>query len=184
MKIINIFVHIFAVFAFLTVGSLMMIVSLHVLSMEDALLKVQYIYDDPWKSLQMGITGILFIFVGIILSKTLVKLIRRDDDVVLYGKWGYMTVSVRAIDDLVKKVVQKFDVVKEIKTETDVEGNNLNIIANLSVVSGWNLPELINVIQNDISSRINKMLGGGIELKLAVNVIKIIEQSNSLNVKA
>ena len=183
MKIVNVFVHIFAVFSFLTVGSLMIIVSLHVLSMEDALLKVQYIYDDPWKSLQTGVTGILFIFVGIILSKSLVKLIRRDDEVVLYGKWGYMTVSLRAIDDLVKKVLQRFDVVKEVKTETEVEGNNLKIIAHLSVVSGWNLPELIDVIQNDISGRINKMLGGGIQLELAVNVTKIIEPSNSLNVK-
>jgi len=183
MKIVNVFVYIFAAFAFLTVGSLMIIVSLHVLSMEDALLKVQYIYDDPWKSLQMGGTGVLFIFVGLILSKTLVKLIRRDDDVVLYGKWGYMTVSIRAVNDLVQKVLRKFDVIKEMKTEINVNGNKLKIIADLSVVSGWNLPELINAIQNDISGRLTKMFGGEVELELAVNVTKILELSNSLKLK-
>ena len=183
MKIVNVFVYIFAVFAFLTVGSLMIIVSLHVLSMEDALLKVQYIYDDPWKSLQMGSTGVLFIFVGLILSKTLVKLIRRDDDVVLYGKWGYMTVSIRAVNDLVQKVLRKFDVIKEMKTETNVNGNKLKIIADVTVVSGWNLPELINAIQNDISGRLTKMFGGEVELELAVNVIKILESSHTLKLK-
>lgn len=183
MKIINVFVYIFAVFAFLTVGSLMMIVSLHVLSMEDALLKVQYIYDDPWKCFQMGITGVLFIIVGLILSKTLVKLIRRDDDVVLYGKWGYMTVSIRAVNELVQKVLRKFDIIKEMKTETNVDGNKLRINADLSVVSGWNLPELINTIQSDVSSRLNKMFGGEVDLELAVNIIRILEPSTTLTLK-
>jgi len=183
MKIVNVFVYIFAVFAFLTVGSLMIIVSLHVLSMEDALLKVQYIYDDSWKSLQMGATGVLFIFIGLILSKTLVKLVRRDDDVVLYGKWGYMTVSIRAVNDLVQKVLRKFDIIKGMKTETTVNGNKLKIIADLSIVTGWNLPELINAIQSDISGRLKKMFGGEIELELAVNVTKILEPSSSLKLK-
>ena len=176
MKIVNIFVQVVSIFAFLTIGSLMIIVSLHILSMEDALLKVQEVYENPWKSFQMGMTGLLFIFVGLIFSKALVKGTRRDDDVVLYGKWGYVTVSVRAINDLVRKVLRKFDVVREVQLETDVQGNRLKIVANLSVLAGWNLPELINTIQSDLSERLNKMLGGGVELELIVNVIKIIEQ--------
>ena len=176
MKIINVFVQIFAIFAFLTVGSLMIIVSLHVLSMEDALLKVQDIYENPWKSLQMGGTGIFFIFVGLIFTKTLVKGTRRDDDVVLYGKWGHVAVSIKAIDDLVRKALRKFDVVREMQIETDVQGNRFKIVANLAVLAGWNLPELINTIQNELSERLNKMLGGGVELELIVNVIKIVEQ--------
>ena len=183
MKIFNVFVYIFAVFAFLTVGSLMLIVSFHILSMEDALLKVQYIYDESWQSFQMGLTGLLFIIVGLILSKTLVKLIRRDDDIMLYGKWGYMTVSMRAVNDLVHRVLKKFDIIREMKTETNVIGNKLKINADLSVVSGWNLPELINAVQSDISGRLNKMFGGEVELELAVNVTKILEQSSTQKLK-
>lgn len=183
MRIINVFVYVFAVFAFLTVGSLMIIVSLHVLSMEDALLKVQYIYEDPLRSLQAGATGIFFIIVGLILSKDLVKLIRHDDDVVLYGKWGYMTVSIHALNDLVHKVLRKFDVVREIQTETSADGNKLKIIVKLAVTAGWNLPELIRVVQNDISERINKMFGGEIELELSVNIVNILEQAHSLKLK-
>ena len=176
MKIVNVFVQVIAIFAFLTIGSLMIIVSLHVLTMEDALLKVQEVYDDPWQSFQMGASGVLFIFVGLIFAKSLVKRVRRDDDVVLYGKWGYVTVSIRAIDDLVRKVLRKFDIVREMQVETDVDGNRLKVVTNLSVLSGWNLPELINAIQGELSERLNKMLGGGVELELIVNVIKIVEE--------
>lgn len=175
MKLFNIFILTFTIFAFLTVGSLMMIVSLHVLTMEDALLKVQDLYDDPWKCFQTGVTGVLFIFAGLMFTKTLVKAIRRDDDVMLYGKWGYMSVSLKAIDELVKRVLRKFEVVKELRTETEVEGAKLKVVANLTVVSGWNLPQLVNTIQSDLSERLNKLLGGGIELELQVNVVKILD---------
>ncbi|MBI4372645.1 MAG: hypothetical protein HY585_02825 [Candidatus Omnitrophica bacterium] len=154
----------------------MIIVSLHVLSMEDALLKVQDIYEDPWRSFQMGTTGVFFIFVGLIFSKNLVKRTRRDDDIILYGKWGSVAVSVRAVDELIRKALRKFDVVREMHIETDVQGTRLKIVANLAVLAGWNLPELIHTIQNELSEKLNKMLGGGVELELIVNVIKIIEQ--------
>ena len=176
MKVINVFIQIFAIFAFLTIGSLMVIVSLHVLTMEDALLKIQAIYEDPWQSFQMGATGILFIFVGLIFSKFLVKGARRDDDVVLYGKWGYATVSVRAVDDLVRKILRKFDVIREVQVKTDVEASKLKITVNLSVFSGWNLPELMNTVQTELADRLNKLLGGGVELELVVNIVKIIDQ--------
>lgn len=176
MKLINLFVQVFAVFAFLTIGSLMIIVSLHVLTMEDALLKVQEIYENPWQALQMGITGIFFIFTGLIFAKALVKKARRTDDVILYGKWGYVTVSIKAIDDLVRKSLKKFDVVREMQIETDIDGNRLKVVTNLSVLAGWNLPELVNTIQNELSDRLTRMLGTGVELELIVNIIKIIEQ--------
>src|SRR3989338_5627235 len=109
MKLINIFIQIFATFAFLTIGSLMIIVSLHVLTMEDALLKVQEIYENPWQALQMGVTGIFFIFSGLIFAKGLVKKARRNDDVILYGKWGYVRFSIKAIDDLERKSLNGFN---------------------------------------------------------------------------
>ncbi len=183
MKIANVFVYAFATLAFLTVGSLMIIVSLHVLSMEDALLKVQYVYENPWQSLQMGISGIFFIITGLICSKALVKYIRRDDDVVMYGKWGYMAVSLQAMDDLVQKIIRKYDVVKKLQSDIHVEGNKMKVIAKLTVISGWNLPELINTIQTELSKKLNKMLGGGVELELDVNVNKIIDSDSHIKLK-
>ena len=183
MKAVQLFVQLFAIFAFLTIGSLMIIVSFHVLTMEDALLKVQEVYEDPWQSFQMGSTGLLFVVVGLVFSKSFVKNFRRDDEIALYGKWGYVTVSIGAIDDLVRRVLRKFDVVRDMQVDTDIEGNRLKIVCNLAVLAGWNLPELIHSIQSQLEERLSKMFGGGIELSLVVNVIKIIEEeSRKVNV--
>lgn len=176
MKVVNLFVQTFTIFAFLTIGSLMIIVSLQVLSMEDALLKVQDLYENPWRSLEMGATGILFIFAGLLFSKMLVRSLRPSDDVVLYGKWGPVSISIQAIDDLVRRVLRKFEVVRALKIKTDADGNRLEVVANLAVASGWNVEELIHTIQKELGDRIQKVLGGGVELEIAVNIVKIMEE--------
>lgn len=177
MKIVSLIIQLFAIFAFLTIGSLMIIVSLQVLSMEDALLKVQDLYENPWQSLKMGATGLLFIFAGLIFSKMMVRSLRPSDDIVLYGKWGPVSISIQAIDELVRRVLRKFEVVRALKIKTDADGNRLEVTANLTVASGWNVDELIHTIQKELCDRIQKVLGGGIELVVAVHIAKIIEES-------
>lgn len=176
MKIVNIFIYIFVIFAFLTIGSLMIIVSLQVLTMEDALLKVQYLYENPWQSVKMGATGIAFLAAGLYFSKILVKELRPNDDVVLYGKWGPVSISLGAIEDLVRRVLRKFEVVRMVKLHTDVEGNHLKIAAQLSVAEGWNVQELMHTIQKELGDRVQKILGGDVELEVAVTVAGILDE--------
>ena len=154
----------------------MIIVSLHVLGMEDALLKVEALYDNPWQSAQIGIAGVFFLFMGLIFAKILIQLTRPADDVVLYGKWGHANVSLRAIEDLARKVIRKFDVVRHVDLKTEIVGGRLKIEVNLSVFIGWNLPELVNTVQADLSERLRKVLGNSIELDLIVNIVHIIDQ--------
>ena len=176
MKILNIFVPIFVIFAFLTIGSLMIIVSLQVLTMEDALLKVQELYENPWQSAKMGASGIAFILAGLYFSRILVKELRPNDDVVLYGKWGPVSISLGAIDGLIRRVLRKFEVVRDVKVKTDVEGNHLKIAAQLSVAEGWNVQELMHTIQKELGDRVQKILGGDIELEVAVTVARIMDE--------
>ena len=54
MKASNAFAQIFAVFAFLTLGSLMIIVSFHLLAFDDAILKIQEIIKVPGDPFRWG----------------------------------------------------------------------------------------------------------------------------------
>jgi len=153
----------------------MVIVSLRVLTMEDALLKVQELYENPWQSLRMGVSGIFFLFVGLVFSKILVKEMRSRGDVVLYSKWGYVSVSMKAIKDLVRKGLRKFDTVRDARIKTDVDGTRLKIRVELTVSSDWDLSALTNMIQNELAQRIGRLVGEGVELEIAVHVVKVIE---------
>src|SRR3989338_7417138 len=111
MKVMNAFAQVFAIFAFLTLGSLLILVALHILSLEDALFKVREVYEDPAKSLQSGMSGTLFIFVGLIFSKMLLKKGRHSEAIIFQSEIGQMVVSVKAIEDVVKKVLKRFHIV-------------------------------------------------------------------------
>lgn len=175
MKVINAFATLFAVLSFLTLGSLTIMVALHLLSLEDALARIQEIYASPWRSLQMGMTGLLFIFVGLTFAKMLIKRTRQTEAVIFQGEIGPIVVSATAIEDLIKKVLKRFHLVKEWKTKTSIDGRDIEVKLRLVLWSGGDIPSLLSGIQQEIRDRLRKVLGPDCRLEIYCDVIRIEE---------
>ncbi len=167
MKVINAFVHLFTIFTFLTLGSLLIIVAVRILSVEDAVLKIQEIYSSPWKSVQTGLIGLLLIMVGLAFSRMLVKKGREAEALIFQSEIGPIVVSVTAIDDVVKKVIKRYHLVKEAKIKTLIQGKDVEIKMRLTLWAGGRVADLLVVIQNEVRTRGSKLLGS--ENKLEVN---------------
>ncbi len=180
MKVVNVFAQIFAIFAFLTLGSLFMIVALHVLSLEDALYKIREVYQNPVQSVHLGFIGVLFIAVGLIFSRMLVKKGRESDAIIYQGETGPMIISVSAIEDVMKKVLKKFHMVKEWKAKTLIHGKDLEIKLRLVLWSGGGVPKLLAEIQDEIGDRLRKMLGSDNRFEILCDVQKIEDHDNEL----
>ena len=174
MKVVNAFAQIFAILAFLTLGSLLIIVALHILSVEDALLRIREVYASPWRSFQTGLVGLLFIAVGLAFSKMLMKKGRESETLIFQSEIGPIVVSVAAIEDVVKKVLKHFHMIKEWKIKTLFQGKEVKIKLRLVLWSGGQLPELLNEIQNEICSRVKKLLSreNGVEVACEVQRIE------------
>ena len=176
MKVVNVFINVFSIFVFLTLGSFFIIIALHIVSQDDALRAVTEIYAEPLRSLQAGLMGFLFIFVGLSFAKALIKNSRGDDALVLQGENGTLTISVEAIEDLTRKVLRKFDSVKSSKIKTVIHEKNLNLKIKLTVWSGVLIPEVIREVQNEVKVRLEKMLGIpelSERVEVLVSVIKV-----------
>ncbi len=159
MKVVNVFAQFFAVLAFLTIGSLLMIVAVRILSLEDALLKVGELYANPWQSLQTAFLGLSFIAVGLIFVKTLVKTGRQTDTIIYHSDVGPVMVSVGAIEDIVRKIVKRFHLIKDYKIKTLFHGKNVEIRLRVSLWSGGQIAELLGEVQQQIRMRVKKILG-------------------------
>lgn len=175
MKVINAFAQIFAIFAFLTLGSLLIIVALHVLSVEDAMFKIRELYASPLKSFHTGLVGFFFIMVGLIFSKMLVKKGRESDAIIYQSEIGPMIVSVNAIEDVVKKVLKRFNMVKEWKIKSLIHGKDLELRLRLVLWSGTGVQSLLAEIQEEVGNRIRKILGPENNIEVLCDVIKIVE---------
>lgn len=173
MKVVNVFAQIFAIFAFLTLGSLLMIVALHVLSLEDAIFKLREVYENPIQSLHLGFIGVLFIVVGLIFSKMLVKKGRESDAIIYQGESGPMIISVTAVEDVIKKVLKRIHMVKEWKAKTLIHGKDLEIKLRLVLWSGAGVPKLLAEIQDEIGDRLRKMLGPDNRFEILCDVQRI-----------
>ena len=175
MKVVHAFATLFAVLAFLTLGSLLLMVGFHLLSQQDALVRIQEIYASPWRSLQTAFVGLLFILVGLTFAKMLIKRSRQTDALVFQGEIGPIVVSVTAIEDIVKKVMKRFSLIKEWKTKTLIDGRDIEVKLRLILWSGGDVPVLLGTIQQEIRDRLHKVLGGACSIEIFCDVIRIEE---------
>lgn len=180
MKVVNAFVHLFAIFAFLTLGSLLIIVALRIVSAEDAILKIQEVYSSPWKSVQTGLIGLLLIMVGLAFSKILIKKGREAEALIFQSEIGPIVVSVAAIDDVVKKVMKRYHLVKEAKIKTLIRGKDVEIKMRLILWGGGRVADLLVEIQNEVRSRAAKLLGSENKLEVTCDVQRIEDHESEL----
>ncbi|MBP9865870.1 MAG: hypothetical protein KBC91_05670 [Candidatus Omnitrophica bacterium] len=173
MKLMNAFAHIVATFAFLTLGSLLVLVAIHLLSMEDAMLRIQELYTDPVLSFKTGLLGFLFIGIGLVFAKTLIKSGQQSDAVIVPSEMGPIVVSALALDDIAKKIIKKFHLVKECRVKTFIHGKKVEMKLKFHLWSGSHVPELLTEIQEQIRLRVRKMIGNETHLDIHCDVQRI-----------
>ncbi|HOW58941.1 MAG TPA: alkaline shock response membrane anchor protein AmaP [Candidatus Omnitrophota bacterium] len=159
MKVANAFAFLFSVFSFLTLGSLLLIVSLHLLSFDDAILKVQEIYQNPVRSVQSGVVGMVFIILGLMFAKMLVKEGRPNEAIIFQGESGPVVVSSKTIENTAIKAIKRFSLVKNCKVKVILSGKNVEIRLRLVLWSGANVSTFLAEVQQEVLNREKRLLG-------------------------
>ena len=159
MKVSNVFAQLFAIFALLTLGSLMIIVALHLLAFDDAILKVQEIYQSPWRSVQVGVVGLVLIILGLAFAKMLVKAGRPNEAVFFQSEIGPMVVSAGTLGNTAVKAVKRFPLVKNVKAKVLITGKNVEIKLRLVLWAGGHVPAVLAELQQEVQQRVKRLLG-------------------------
>ena len=179
MKVTNAVAQLFAVFSFLTFGSLLIIVSLHLLAFDDAILKIQEIYQDPWWSVQVGAVGLMMIILGLVFSKTLVKSVRPNEALIFQSEVGPMVVSTGVLESSALKAVRQFTLVKSAKVKVNINGKNVELKLRLVLWTSNQVTALLTEVQNAVLERVKKLLGAENQVTVTCDV-KGIEDSEPL----
>lgn len=175
MKVANAFAYLLAVFSFLTLGSLLLIVSLHLLSFDDAILKVQEIYQSSWRSIQSGVVGLVFIVLGLMFAKMLVKEGRPNEAVIFQGDAGPVVVSATTIENTVIKTIKRFSLVKHVKVKVTLNNRNIDIRLRLVLWSGAHVPTFLSELQLEVQNRVKRLLGSDSQVAVTCDIRGIDE---------
>jgi len=184
VKSLQLFVDIICIFVFLTLGSLMLIVASQILPMEDALIKVQEIYENGFEQLRFGITGLLFIFVGLQMTRSFIKRTRRDDDFfIVDGDTGRLTITYYALNQTVERILKRHEAVRQASVSTQYIKQELRISAFVQVLPGQDLAKLSAHAEKEVRAKVYKMLRCEIPIQFKLNVTRIEELMQTSGLK-
>ena len=174
MKVFDLFTKLFSVFAFLTLGSLLVMVALHMVAWDDLVRDLGRVYEDPRAALHTLLIGVFFIFMGLAFAKMLIKQTRYAGGLIYTGPLGRTSVSVNAIEDVVRKALKKFPEILTYTLKCRGYEKKAEIKIQLVIQAGVMIPRFSDEVKKEILSRLGKILGliGDVEIYLDVRNIK------------
>jgi len=141
-----------------------------VTQMEEVL---EFIYVTPNIRLIMGITGLSIVFISLLIAQITSGKIQREKTIAFENPDGQVTVSLSAIEDLIKKVSRQIAEIKELRPDVIASKKGVSIINRVILFEGANIPDVTEKIQNIIKIKVQEMLGIEEPISVKVHVAKI-----------
>lgn len=158
---------------FLVVGGVLITISLNLVPFDYIIEMLNTLYTDRDIRLISGITGILLIFINILVAQLTLGRIKREKTIAFENPDGQVTIALSAIEDFIKRALKQLPEVKELKPSVRAGKKGIAIINRVTLFSDINIPETTEKIQNIVKTRVQDMLGVDEPINIKVHVVKI-----------
>ncbi|MFA5143142.1 MAG: alkaline shock response membrane anchor protein AmaP [Candidatus Omnitrophota bacterium] len=176
MRIVSGLTLFFYTLVFLTIGGLFVAVSLNIISQEAIVDTIAMLYAMTNIRLILGLTGLVLIFISIMVVQLTVGKIRREKTIAFENPDGQVTIALSAIEDFIRRALRQLPEVKELKPNVRAGKKGIIIINKVTLFSDVNIPETTEKIQNIVKSRVQDMLGVEEPISIRVHVVKIVHK--------
>ena len=121
----------------------------------------------------IGFSGVLLILIGFSFAQIILGKFRREKTIAFTTSAGQVTISLSAVEDLIRRLAGIIPEVKELRP--NVVANKKGIIVEMRVVlrSEANIPELTSRLQDITKSKIQEILGVDEQIIIRIHVAKI-----------
>lgn len=169
----------FYTLVFFIVAALFIVIALNVIPQELVSDTVAAIYASNNTRLVLGITGLLLLFISIMVIQITMGKIQREKTIAFENPDGQVTISLTAIEDFIKRALKQLPEVKELRPSVKAGKKGIKIINRVTLFSDINIPETTERIQNIVKSRVQDMLGVEEPISIRVHVVKIVHKEES-----
>lgn len=174
----------FYTFVFLLVGGFLIVISLDLIMQETIIDTLNTIYTTTNTRLALGITGVLLIFISILVLQIALGKLTREKTIAFENPDGQVTINLSAVEDFIKRALRQLPEVKELRPNVRATKKGITIINRVTLFSDINIPETTEKIQNLVKARVQDMLGVEEPINIKVHVVKIAHKEESVkNVK-
>ncbi|MFH1395141.1 MAG: alkaline shock response membrane anchor protein AmaP [Candidatus Omnitrophota bacterium] len=160
------------------VGSVFFLMSLNLILPEQWVDIIGVINSTMSFQVAAVVIGVLFIIIGLMAPYKLEKTIQKKRIVAFQNPDGEVTVSISAIEDYIRKIAKNISGIKDIRSRVFINRKGINIVTDVSITAGANIPQITERIQMEVKNKVQVMLG--VEEKISVKIhIKKIAKSES-----
>jgi uncharacterized alkaline shock family protein YloU len=159
------------IFAFL--GTLAVAFSLHLITLEDATKFLSIAFHDSQYRLITGLTGALLILFGMAAAQAFSSKIQREKTIAFTNPNGQVTITLSAVEDLIKRLTNQLTDLKEAKANVRATKRGIDIRMRVVLRSETNIPDFTARLQDMIASKIQDVFGIDEKISVKIHVAKI-----------
>ena len=158
------------------VASILILYVLNIFDYHNAEVFLRLVYtDDTLKFIFIIFSGVV-LFINFVFYRVFSVNIRRDKTIAFDNPNGRVTVSLVALEDLIKRTTQGMLDIKDAKSNIVVSKKGLHVTLRLSILSDVSIPAMISEVQDLVKSKIQDTIGLEEKLDINVYVVKIVTQ--------
>ncbi len=152
---------------------LLAMIALKVISVRDLNVIIETVYASPNVRLLIGLLAILLVLKAHFFARTIYGEQQKGRNIAFDNPAGRVSVSLSAVEDLIKRVVLSTSEVKEVRSSIVAGKKGLSVDTRLVLNTDTNIPEMTSRIQNLIQKKIQDVIGIEENIVVRVDVVKI-----------
>ena len=146
--------------------------------LEDITYYLQIAYTNDDVRLVVGLAASALILISFILERIIADYQQRERTIAFDNPAGRVLISLYAVEDLVRRVLQKIPEIKYVKPNIVATKRGIEVSVRLILKSDVNIPDLTLKLQELIKNKIQEILGVDETMIVRIHVVKIVGEES------
>jgi uncharacterized alkaline shock family protein YloU len=159
--------------ALLIIACTLIVFALNWLEVKEIAIFLSYIQFNPNSRLITGLSGVLLILMSVSFAQLILGKLQRERTIAFNNPTGQVTISLTAVEDLIKRVTSGISELKEIKPDVIAGKKGIEVNLRLVLRSETNIPDLTSRLQDLVKSKVQEILGIEEQVIVRIHVAKI-----------
>jgi uncharacterized alkaline shock family protein YloU len=160
------------IFAFL--GTIAIAFAFHLFDLSDITRQLMFFYTEPRLRLVTGLSGLVFILLSFAAAQIITGKIQREKTIAFSNPNGQVTITLSAVEDLIKRLAHQFAEIKDAKADVKATKKGIDIRMRVVLRSETNIPDFTARLQDMIAGKIQEVFGIDEPINVKIHVAKIV----------
>ncbi len=141
------------------------------------------IYEDPVINLITIGSSLLVVLFSFLFARIVYGSQQKEKNIAFDNPSGRVSVSLGAVEDLVRRMIQKVEEVKEVRPSIIASKKGIEIESRLVLRSDVNIPQMTSRLQDMVKNKIQEILGIEESVHVRIHIVKIINEQPKAKAK-